>query len=686
MIAQKASPWLSLVVLALVVPWILGSAIAAGSDLRLRRVLLSTGGVGYFEYEAVIDGDAELVLDVRLDQVDDVLKSIVVFDDVGGVGTIRLPGREPLAQVFRDLPFDPDAVTSSVRLLAALRGAHVSVAGTRDLTGQIIGVDTETVVLPDGGGSATRHRVGVLTERGVQHFILEEADAVEFSDPALRAQVANALSAIAEHRVQDRRRLIVEARGEGRRTIRVGYVVAAPLWKATYRLTLKPGQEEGLLQGWAVVENMSGQDWQDVELSLVSGNPVTFRQALYTAYYVDRPEVPVEVLGRVLPRLDAGAVIMERDGAGMREEMKSMRGNAAAMAEGMAQDSLMAMEAPAPASSPVRNAGAAVATARDDAATQVVFRIGEPVSVASGQSLMVPITDDTVPATPLALYQPTTHDRHPLASVRLDNDTPSGLPPGVLTLYERNPGVSYVGDARLSSLPAGDRRLLSFALDRKILVDRETNSQRTVASGTISQGVLRLKVVRRETTTYQIKSVDATERHVLIEHPRRQGWKLVQPALDDIETTDTALRLPTTVAGGTTRSLGVTMEKPVVERIALVDLSVDRLQAFAASRELDQGLRRAFEKLAGLRRSVDLARAKIQAIENQKAEIHVDQARLRDNLASVPSDSDLHRRYLAKLTDQEDALDALEGATASARDAAVAAERGLAAAINDLDF
>ena len=235
-------------------------------------------------------------------------------------------------------------------------------------------------------------------------------------------------------------------------------------------------------------------------------------------------------------------------------------------------------------------------------------------------------------------------------------------------------------------MPAGDHRLLSFALDRKILIDRETDSERVVASGTIAQGVLRLKVVRRETTTYRLKSSDDAERRVLIDHPRRQGWKLVTPSLDDVEATETALRLPTTIAGGATRTFAVTVERPVIERFALVDLNLNRLQAFAASRELDPALRRAFEKLAGLRRSVDVARGQIQALENQRAGIHADQERLRDNLVRVPTDSDLHRRYLAKMTDQEDALDRWEIAMAAARDGVEAAERALAQAIHDLEI
>jgi hypothetical protein len=644
--------------------------------------MLSSGGVGYFEYEAVIDGDAELSLDIRLDQVDDVLKSIVVFDDVGGVGTIRLPGREPLAQAFRDFPFEQDAVTSPVRLLAALRGAQVTVAGARDLTGRVIGVDVETVSLPDGGGTVVRHRVGVMTARGVQQFILEEADAVSFTDPVLQAQVEQALAAIAEHRVRDRRKLAVEALGQGRRTVRVGYVVAAPLWKATYRLSLTEGRDEGLLQGWAVIENMSGQDWRDVELSLVSGNPVTFRQALYTAYYVDRPEVPVEVMGRVLPRVDTGSVALNREFAEGRSEERAHAG-AMAMAESD-MDSMMANEPMA--SPPPGNAHAAIATSREDAATQVVFKVGQPVSVVSGQSLMVPITDDMVPAAPLALYQPGTHDRHPLASVRLGNDTESGLPPGVLTLYERNDGATYVGDARLASLPAGDERLLSFAVDRKILVDRTSVETRNILSGAIADGVFRLKVARRETTTYRLESSDRRARNVLIEHPRQTEWRLVRPELDNVEMTDSALRLPLTIAGGASRSVEVTTEQISMEQYGLIGMPVNRMRAFAVSEELSPKLRQAFDLIARLRRAVEKAWARIEALEQQREGIFGDQDRLRDNLVSVPSDSDLHRRYLAKLTDQENALDALEVAMKKALEARAAAESSLANAIADLDI
>ena len=272
--------------------------------------MLSSGGLGYFEYEATVNGDATLRLTVSLDQVDDVLKSLVVYDDKGGVGGLSLPGREPLAQAFKDLPFDQDSLASPADLLSTLKGAQVTVGGARAITGRIVSVQRETVALPDGKATTERTRVTLLTDRGLQQFILEDAENLQFADAALREKVANALLAIQTNRAKDARTIELSARGQGQRTVRVAYIVEVPVWKASYRLTLAadPAAARSALQGWATVENLSGQDWKDVDLTLVSGRPVAFRQALYEAYYVKRPEVPIEVAGRLMPGVDRGGV------------------------------------------------------------------------------------------------------------------------------------------------------------------------------------------------------------------------------------------------------------------------------------------------------------------------------------------------------------------------------------------
>src|SRR5215469_14426689 len=132
---------------------------AFAQDLSLKRVMLSSGGLGYFEYEATVDGDANLKLTVSLDQVDDVLKSLVVYDDKGGVGGLSLPGKEPLRQTFKDMPFDQASLQSPAKLLDALRGAQISVGGPRAMSGRIVSVEEETQNLNDGKTTIKHTRV-----------------------------------------------------------------------------------------------------------------------------------------------------------------------------------------------------------------------------------------------------------------------------------------------------------------------------------------------------------------------------------------------------------------------------------------------------------------------------------------------------------------------------------------------
>ena len=660
-------------------------ALAAPGDLALQRVMLSTGGVGYFEYSAEVEGDGELALKVPLDQVDDVLKSIVVFDDAGAVGQVRLPGREPLAQIFRDLPFGPAALESPAALLNQLQGARIRTSGGRALEGRVLKVTTETATLPNGLGTTVRHRVSLVTAAGVQQFILEQAEAVAFVDPALKAQVGEALEAVAAHRLQDSRTLTIVTRGEGRRAVRVGYVIAVPLWKASYRLGLPAAGQEGpaRLRAWAHVDNLSGQDWNGVELTLVSGNPVTFRQALYTAYFVDRPEVPVEVLGRILPRLDQGIVGGARIRGGAERDKAA--GQAFRRQQGLAKARVARAESKELAAPPMRQSRAIgamsalaedeladrpfepasmIAATADEATTQVVFRLPRPVTVADGQSLMVPIADRSVPGERIALYQPATHPLHPLASVRLVNETESGLPPGSLTLYETaaNRAATYLGDARLSVLPAGDARLVSFALDQKVRIDREAKGTQRILKARINKGVLQLSLSDERTTLYRIKGAAREARRVLIEHPVRPGWKIIAPKPAEVELGERHYRIGKDLAADAEAIVEVTLQRPRLQVIQLSTLTDQQLVAYAKSDELDPKLRQAIAKLGELRHTIDQRKRRLDHVMQARQRIFEEQQRIRNNLGRVPQNSDLHRRYLKKLNAQEDELEGLNGA------------------------
>ncbi|BBK36880.1 hypothetical protein STAQ_19580 [Allostella sp. ATCC 35155] len=655
---------------------------AAAAELALRRVVLSTAGLAYFEHEAEVDGRTELPLTVRLDQVDDVLKSAVVYDDRGSVGMVRLPGREPLEEAFRPLPFGREALDSPIALLDALRGAQVTIAGARTIAGRLLAVRAEEERLPEGG-IVQRHRVTVASADGIRQAVLEDLDTIRFTEPRLQAQIEAALAAISAFREKDTRTLQIALSGGERRKVRVGYVVEAPIWKTAYRLAVS-GEAAGRLQGWAVLENLSGADWKDVELTLVSGQPVAFRQPIYTAFFQPRPEVPVETVGRVLPRPDEGALAKLDMAAPAAPPPPAPVMAPAPAAGGMARSRAFQPQAEA---APPRQAPVAVSAAAEDAVAQVLFRFPRPVSVAAGQSAMMPIVDRDVPVSQVALYQPGTEPNHPLAAVAMTNDTGATLPPGILTLYDRSSGAtSHVGDARLATLPAGEKRMLAFAVDRSVAVSREEQRRQAATSARIAQGVMTVTMLDRQTTTYRIRAAQGERRSMLIEHPRPVDWRLATPAADNVELARGVWRIPVRLGDDGTAVVPVTTERPRQQVLRLATARDAEIGLYVGATEIDPKVREALQRVVELRQALATIRTRIEGIEQDRKAATEEQARIRANLEAVPARDAMHTRFLSALKAQEDRLERLAAELESARKAERAAQEGLATYVAGLDI
>ncbi len=710
-----------------------GMLIAAGpawsaEDLRLEKVMLSTGGVGLFEHSALVDGPAILELTVRLDQVDDVLKSLTVSDPAGRPVSVDLAVREPLDDVFRALPIGPEALESPQALLGALRGAKVTIEGMAALSGRIVSVTPEETTDKEGN-TQVRHRLGILSPGGLRQIILESANGIRFDDPDVAAAVETGLAALARHRERDSRTLAITLSDGGQRRVTASYVAEVPLWKAAWRLTLPPEQDGGAatgtggtkatpstspaddtgpkarLAGWAVLENLSGTHWRNVSLSIVSGNPVTFRQDLYAPYRVERPQVPVEVYGRVLPPPDSGAVggaadlamnTHPRERAETEERVLSqplrarsamMDAPPAAAAKGFASQAPapMALAGDAMTSGPMMGAIQAAPSERSEATAQVLFTLPHPVSLESGHTLMVPLVDEAIPVTRVAHFQPQVGGTHPLAAVRLTNATDNGLPPGAVTLYERksgsgdenSDGLAYLGDARLDVLPAGDQRLLDFAVDQSVTVLHQEGRDRQVTGLTAARGVLRLRSVMRSKTTYTIRNTADTEKTVVIDHPKRSGWNLAD--LDDVTTQETAdaHRLDLSLGAGETRTLAVVLEQPLEDRFQAGDLDSATLAAMQGGDGLSEQERDALTEAATLAARTQEYSRQLARLDQEAAAIAQDQSRVRDNLEAVPDNSDLHARYMDRLGSLEDRLVRIEQERTTAREESEKAQTAL---------
>jgi hypothetical protein len=648
---------------------LLGATPAAAADLVLKGAMLSSAGVAYFEYETEVDGPATLGLDVPLDQVDDVLTSLVVFDSTGAVGTVELPGRDNTRANFGNVPFGPDALRSSVDYLNSLQGVEISVQGPRPMTGRIVHADrvAETLPAPPGQPQATvqRTRVTILSPEGLRQFVLEEADSIQVSDPELRARIGQALESLRREANQSLRHLTLHSSGDGHRTVRAGYVTAAPLWKTSYRLVLpaKDG-DPARLQGWAVLENQSGANWDGVALTLQYGNPVTFRQAIYQSYYVQRPEVPVEVLGRILPSVDTRARPAE---LAMQKSAPAPAGAARTLA---APAEIMA--------------GAADQVQAAEGAEETIFQLPTPVMLAAGHTASVPIIDRSIPAERVDLAAG--NDPHPLSAIRITNDTGASMPAGVLTLYDASGAATFAGNARLGGLPAGEHRLLSFAQDLRTTVERNTTGETTLASLTAADGVLHITTRQREMLRVTLTGPANEPRRVLVEIPKDGDRTLTLEGgpIAGTEETATAWRVPVTLSPGEVRKLTAYIDRLESEQTALLADDAQVMMRLLNEQTLTPEARTALLRLAALRQEEASKRATLNQLKAQQALMLEDEDRIRRNLAVVAANDALHARLTRALDADETELDKLKQAIDQATVAADRAHQALADAAGSL--
>ncbi len=661
--------WMARICLA-VAAW---SSAAGASDLALKRVVLSTGGLGLYEYEAQVDGDATLELRAPRSQVDDILKSLVVFDDHGGVGGLDTALDEPLTRAFDALPFDRDALSSAPGLLAALQGAEIEVGGPVKIAGRVVGVSEETATGANANVALTQHRVTAMGVEGLRQFVLEDAESVKFADPALRAQISEALAKVAAGGVKDVRVLRLAARGKGARALHVAYLASAPVWKTSYRLLLDPAPDakKGVLQAWATLENLSGQDWKDVDLTLVSGRPVAFRQELYRAYMVERPLAPVDLGERLAPETDRGFVLREAETAKPALQ-KQARARRADMPSALGTMAAPSAPRPTPATDALSLAEGAEAIAAQESVTQVAFHLPFPVTLNDGRSLSMPIVDGDAKLRRVALYDPRLDRRHPLSAVEFVNDRDISLPPGIVTIYEMGVnGATYLGDARLSATPAGEMRLMSFALDQKTTVEEDDSATVTTARARIAQGLLTLDDVTRRRAAYRVKT-DAPRRLIVLTD-KLAGGHLVEPKGVSVEEADGRLRLGFDVPAGEGQTLAILQEMTQTRAVALAGIDGAALATYARSGGLDAETRVRLEKLGALRARQAEAERAFSQTGARIDQVIADQTRLKNLVVAVGTGSDLQKRYVTGLDADETELARLrveQAAREKTRDAA----------------
>ncbi|GHV43898.1 hypothetical protein AGMMS49546_26860 [Spirochaetia bacterium] len=682
------------------------SAVLQG-ELPLRRISLFSSGVGYFEHAGTLAGSAEVKLPFKAASVNDALKSLVLNDPDAGSPSVSYPSEQTLLQTLRSLKIDLSNDPDTAAILDSLRGAEIEIAAPNPITGRITGVEYR---LAPGETGAQEPWVSLFTSQGLRAVSLREINSLAFKDPQINADLTRALDLIMASRNSGSRDLSVSLPGSGSRRVTISYVIPSPVWKVSYRLDLGNAGSGGTssgsaasagsvastgsaasagnplstrFQGWAIVDNDGDTDWNEVELSLVAGRPVSFIQNLYPPYYLSRPTLPLAIAGTAQAQTwDSGYAAEESAPANLESNLL-MRDMSTKSAR---QSDMMEAAVPRPAAPSAGLGSVAAAAATGQAAgDQFEFTIKKPVTLNRRMSAMLPLVDGSMDVKKLLIFSGAGapgRNVHPNLGAEISNTTGMKLPAGPITVYD---GGTYAGDALVEFLNDGEKRLISWGEDLSVTGTATASSARTLSAVSISGGLMTISRKQGYEKKYTLNNVSAEKKTLIVEHPITSGATLTEPVAFTGQT-PTVYRFTRELPAKGELELLVREEIPLYERISLLPLRLDALVSYAANQEIPPSVRTSLLQAAELKRKADDASKARTETEGRRTFLVSEQDRIRRNLEAAGNNTQQGQEYLKRMASLDADIDAQSSRIDDATKAAEAAQKAYEDYLNGLEL
>lgn len=628
----------------------LNAATLKNSEIPIKKVTLYSSGVGYFEHKGSLNEPSNLMLPFETNTLNDVLKSITIYDPNTDSPYISYPSEETLRRTLDSLSVNLSNNPSIVEILNSLRGAEIKIFTSKELVGKIIGANTKKV--KKDGEVIEESTLSILNNEKIQVISIDEISAYSFTDKKISDDFNRALELILNSKNSNIKNINIHLSGNKKRDISLSYVVASPVWKATYRFDLSA--KKPYIQGWAIVDNVGEMDWNNVELSLVTGRPVSFIQNLYAPYHTNRPILPLSIAGF------AQARVYE---SGFEENEEMVYADAVfenKIAAPQAEFSKMSMVKSAyPAAKQERALGTYTSANTKTAGDMFVFTASKPITLQRQQSAMIPLIGTTFEAKKISIFDgskaSTSFATNPASGVKFKNTSGMKLPAGPITVYDEG---AYAGDALLEFLPENENRIISYGDDLSVSGTLSTSSSSYIDTASISKGILNIKRKNVYEKTYMFKNSAKNSKSLVLEHPYTYNSDLIEPKKYS-EKAGNIYRFDIELASNKETKFVVKEEVLNDERVSISSLNNATLLSYSSNKNLPKNIQDLLKKAASLQTDASNANNEFNSLQQSLTLKINEQDRIRKNIDSVKSDSAQGKEYIKKLTELDRDIEGL---------------------------
>ncbi|MFX0000264.1 MAG: hypothetical protein ACFE9Q_11160 [Candidatus Hodarchaeota archaeon] len=648
------------------------------SKLKVKRVIIFKHGVSYYILEGILKGSGKFEIEFKIDEMNDVLKSLFVLDTSkkGYISSISydaaLETNQLLKSIMLNIP-DRDSFSS---LVTQIKGADVilTIGGAKKITGKIMGIEYDEKLSKEEKiteKSLTLHQDdGLITK-----YNFSEIRSLEIMNEEIKKDLKFFLDTVIAGKKKDAKKIIINCESGGdneiERNIFVSYIRESPIWKTSYRLIMSKQQaleEKCLISGWSLIENTTNQDWEDIELSLVAGMPVSFIYEFYRPIFIQRPVIqPPKVLSARPSEIEEGLEIEKFEDYAMAEmEAKPMAMKTKAKA------AMVGGRAP---SAPASSAGygayqsimsddeifdkvkSQVKTQTKDLGELFEYNISNPVTIKRKQSALVPILTESIKAKRILLYNKNEHDKNPNACLEITNNTNLTLERGPATIIYDD---TLAGEAIIPFLNKGDIRLLNFAIEQAVIINHNQESENlSVHKVTFESGYSYEYYYTNATTTYKIKNKTDEEKELYLDHPKTFDFKIIEKPIEPEETTN-YWRFKISLKPKDAINFKLKEQRENYTSIYLWNYSKEdllkRVSFYVKKKFIESNLENQLKEIAEQIQTLNDLRVTQEKLIEERETMTDEQSRLRENISVLGEDSQsiaLKERYVKKLSDQE---------------------------------
>ena len=658
------------------------------SKLKVKKVIIFKHGVSYFILEGNQKGSGTFELEFKINEMNDVLKSLFVLDtsESGYISSISYDAAIETSQLLKSIMLNIPDNDSFSSLITQIKGAKVSLTiggDVENVIGTIMGI--EFIEKLNKEGKITEKLLALLKDDDVITKIpFSEISSFEILNEDLKKDLKFFLDTTIAGKKKDAKKIVIncESGGDNRigRNILVSYIRESPIWKTSYRLIMSKEQaieQKCLLSGWCMVENTTNQDWEEIELSLVAGMPVSFIYEFYRPIFIERPVIrPPKVLSAQPTEIEEDLEMdrfadydMKETAMEMAPKMKKaagrMRGSLPApggppkpmamasmgLVGGMSDESLL------------DKVKSQTSTQTKDLGELFEYNISNPVSIKRKNSALVPILTEMITAKKILLYNKIDHDKNPYACLEISNNTGLTLERGPCTIiYDEN----LAGEAIIPFLNKDDTRLLNYAVEQAVIVNHEDWEK--------SQNIHRLEISSSYCyeyyytdleTTYKIKSKTSEEKELYLDHPKKSGYKIEESPIKPEETPNYwrfKLKLkPKDAINFKIRERKENYSSYYIYNYSMTDL-LKRVAFYMKQKFIDEKIEAQLKEIGKLIGKKNDLENKKSNLENEKYEMTEEQDRLRENisvLGETTQEIKLREKYVTKLTTQENRFESI---------------------------